>query len=78
MRDAQVREVRAYIINTNDAGADYHNQQSGHWIIDSAIANPMSVYEQYRPSRTSWGINALGTVVVEMELSDGTVGISSI
>ncbi len=75
MKTVVVREVRAYIIAPTEMGADYHNQQGGHWIIDLPIANPMSIYEQYKAKRTSWGINALGTVIVEVELSDGTVGI---
>ncbi|HSE22821.1 MAG TPA: L-rhamnonate dehydratase [Pyrinomonadaceae bacterium] len=75
MKQAKIREVRAYVIAPTEMGADYHNQQGSHWIIDLPIANPMSVYEQYRAERTSWGINALGTVVVQVELSDGTVGI---
>jgi L-rhamnonate dehydratase len=77
MRAAQIREVRAYVIEPGEAGADYHNQQRGHWIIDSPIANPMSVYEKYKASRASWGINALGAVVVEVELEDGTVGVGT-
>lgn len=40
----------------------------------------MSVYEQYRASRTSWGIGAMGSVIVEVELDDNAkttgVGIS--
>ena len=37
----------------------------------------MSVYSEYRASRTSWGIGALGSVIVEDELDndDGTVGV---
>jgi len=35
----------------------------------------MSVYEQYRKSRTSWGIDAMGSIVVEVELSNGMRGI---
>ena len=37
----------------------------------------MSVYEEYRTSRTSWGIGALGSVIVEVELNDEakTVGV---
>jgi len=35
----------------------------------------MSVYEEYKAQRTSWGINALGTVVVQVELTDGTIGV---
>ena len=67
--------MRAYVIAANEMGADYHNQKGSHWIIDLPIANPMSVYEEYKAERTSWGINALGTVVVQVELTDGTIGI---
>ena len=77
MRSAIVKQLRAYVIDPAEAGADYHNQQPGHWIVDTYIANPMSVYEPYKASRTSWGINALGTIVVEAELADGTVGIGT-
>lgn len=75
MRKASIREVRAYIIAPGEMGADYHNQSGKHWIIDLPIANPMSVYEEYKAKRTSWGINVLGTVIAEVELEDGTVGI---
>ena len=75
MTPAVITALRGYVIDPGESGADYHNQNRGHWIIDTPIANPMSVYEQYKPSRTSWGINALGTVVVEAELADGTVGL---
>src|SRR5499426_3179087 len=75
MKKATIREVRAYVIDGNEMGADYHNQHDSHWIIDLPIANQMSVYEEYKARRTSWGINALGTVLVEVELNDGTVGI---
>lgn len=77
MRRATIRELRAYVIEPGTAGADYHHQPQGHWLIDTPIANPMSVYPEYRASRTSWGIHALGTVVVEAELADGTVGIGA-
>ncbi len=68
-----IREVRAYTVR--GGGADYHDQGSGHW-IDDHIATPMSVYPEYRQSRQSFGINVLGTLVVEIEASDGTVGFS--
>lgn len=35
----------------------------------------MSVYEEYKASRTSWGINALGSVIVEVELYNGMIGV---
>src|ERR1044071_10387106 len=75
MKIATIQEVRAYVIAPGEMGADYHNQTGSHWIIDLPIANPMSVYEEYKAQRTSWGINALGTVLVQVELTDGTVGL---
>lgn len=68
-----IRQVRAYTLR--GAGADYHDQAPGHW-IDDHIATPMSVYPEYRQSRQSFGINVLGTLVVEIEADDGTVGFS--
>ncbi len=55
-------------------GADYHRQSPDHWIV-GRIANPMSVYPAYRDSRLLWGMDVLGSVVVEVEAEDGTVGI---
>jgi L-rhamnonate dehydratase len=81
-----ISQIRAYTFGSSTheeksgGGADCHRQSSGHWIVDTPIANPMSVYEQYRDSRTSWGIGALGSVIVEVELNDDKkttgVGIS--
>ncbi|NYD68472.1 L-rhamnonate dehydratase [Agromyces atrinae] len=68
-----IREVRAYTVR--GGGADYHDQGDAHW-IDDHIATPMSMYPEYRQSRQSFGINVLGTLVVEIEASDGTVGFS--
>lgn len=78
--DATIKEVRALVFGTKTAekegggGADYHSQKGGHWITDTPIANPMSPYEAYKKSRTSWGIGAMGTMVVEVELECGIVG----
>jgi L-rhamnonate dehydratase len=68
-----IRNVRAFTIR--GAGADYHDQDAGHW-IDDRIATPMSVYPEYRRSRQSFGLNVLGTLVVEIEADDGTVGFA--
>ena len=68
-----IRQVRAYTVR--GGGADYHDQGGEHW-IDDHIATPMSKYPQYRQSRQSFGINVLGTLVVEVETSDGTKGFA--
>ncbi|MER3436855.1 MAG: L-rhamnonate dehydratase [Chloroflexota bacterium] len=72
---AEIVDVRAYVPVTGREGGDYHAQQTGHWIVDSLIANPMSVYPAYKASRTSWGIDALGGLIVEIETRSGATGL---
>src|SRR5438105_7721935 len=66
-----IRSVRAFTVR--GGGADYHDQEPGHW-IDGQIATPMSKYPEYRQTRRSFGINVLGSLIVEVEASDGTIG----
>src|SRR4051794_4799254 len=71
----RIADVRTYIPATGRQGGDYHAQQAQHWIVDSVIANPMSVYPDYKASRTSWGIDALGGLIIEIETETGETGI---
>lgn len=77
MPDARftISDVRVYTPTTGREGGDYHAQPVAHWIVDSLIANPMSVYPEYRERRTSWGIDVLGGLIVEIETAGGQVGI---
>jgi L-rhamnonate dehydratase len=68
-----IRQVRAFTVR--GGGADYHDQGADHW-IDDHISTPMARYPEYRQSRQSFGINVLGSLVVEIEASDGTVGFA--
>jgi L-rhamnonate dehydratase len=68
----RIASLRALVVS--GGGADYHDQAEGHW-IDGQIATPMSRYPEYRATRSSFGLNVLGTVVVEAEAEDGTVGV---
>lgn len=72
-----IRKVRTFITQGPGSGGDYHNVKGGHWLIDSKISTPMSQYEKYRKSRTSWGINVLGSFCVEIEATDGTKGFAT-
>ena len=72
MTTPKIAQVRAFTVGAG-GGADYHNQQGYHW-IDDHIATPMSRYPGYEESRRSFGINVLGTLVVQVEADDGTVG----
>jgi L-rhamnonate dehydratase len=68
-----IKHVRAFTVR--GGGADYHDQKGGHW-IDSQIATPMSRYPEYRQTRSSFGLNVLGTLVIEVEADDGTIGFA--
>ena len=63
------------MLTTPAAGPIITFSRVDHWIIDTPIANPMSIYDAYKDSRVSWGINALGGVIVEVELEDGRTGV---
>ncbi|KAL8766150.1 MAG: hypothetical protein Q9209_006990 [Squamulea sp. 1 TL-2023] len=73
----QITHVRTFIIEGVGSGGDYHNVKGGHWLIDSPIATPMSGWEKYRASRTTWGINVLGSFCVEIKASNGVKGIAT-
>jgi len=73
----KIKDVRTFIIQGVGAGGDYHNVKGGHWLIDSKISTPMSGYEKYRNSRTSWGINVLGSFCVEIEATDEHKGFAT-
>ena len=81
----RIKTIRAYVSGgastvQNDKmqqGADCHDVEDEHWINGhpTPIANPMSGYSQYAGARKSWGINALGSLIVEVEATDGNVGV---
>ena len=67
----RIRAVKAYTsspVSDGDQGADCHDVDDEHWIngFPTPIANPMSGYPQYAAARKSWGINALGSLIVEV------------
>jgi L-rhamnonate dehydratase len=68
--------LRALVQGGQDQGADYHAKPDGHWINSTVIATPMSKYPEYQATRRSFGIDVLGTVLVEVEAEDGTVGFA--
>ena len=78
MNRFQIRDIRVHTVRPDAGGGTYFKPgDAGHWLVDSLIANPMSGHPLYRAKRSSWGIGALGTVVVEIEAADGTVGVAA-
>ncbi len=66
--------IGMYIVGADCELFDLH---TGGRLIDSDISTPCSIWPQYRKSRTSWGINVLGSFIVEIEVTDGTVGFAT-
>lgn len=74
----RIKDLRVYTMaGKARAGTYFKPGDSEHWLVDSLISNPMSGYEKYRAKRSSWGIGALGSVVVEIETEDGTTGVAT-
>jgi L-rhamnonate dehydratase len=73
----KIKAVRTFVPNDRGVGGDYHNVDRGHWLIDNKFSTPMSKYPEFRKSRVDWGLNVLGSVFVEIEAEDGTVGFAT-
>ncbi len=69
----KIKHIRAFTVR--GGGADYHDQGTGHW-IDDHVSTPMARYPEYRASRKSFGLNVLGTLVVEVEAENGVTGFA--
>ncbi|MEQ1899205.1 MAG: L-rhamnonate dehydratase [Devosia sp.] len=73
-----IKDLRVFVVSPESKGGDYFQQGGAtHWLVDSLISNPMSGYAKYRERRNSWGINVLGSLVVEIETADGVVGVAT-
>ena len=87
-----IKEVRAYISKgTEYSASDVHDTDDSHWIMGlpdnkgswdhktthPPITNPMSRYPKYSGSRASWGVARVPSVIVEIEDSEGRIGIGT-
>jgi L-rhamnonate dehydratase len=74
----EIRAVNVAVTTPKAKGGTYFQQGgSEHWLVDSLISNPMSGYAKYRERRSSWGINVLGSLVVEIETAGGVTGVAT-
>ena len=63
-----IANIKVSIVKTQSAGADYTDHAAGHWINDTIIANPMSVYNDYQHSRSAWGMDVLKGIFTDGDL----------
>lgn len=55
--------------------ADWQEARGGSWLSESEVANPMSIYPDYKPRRSLWQPLWGGEVVVQIETDEGIVGV---
>jgi L-rhamnonate dehydratase len=73
-----IKDVRVYTMaDKAKAGTYFKPGDFKHWLVDTLISNPMSGYAKYKERRSSWGIGVLGSLVVEIETEDGTIGVAT-
>ena len=73
-----IKAVRVYTTAPNaDGGTYFKPGDAGHWLVDSLISNPMSGHPAFKAKRSSWGVGVLGSLVVEIETTGGTVGVAA-
>ena len=73
----KISEIKVSIVKTQSAGADYTDHAKGHWINDTIVANPMSKYPEYQESRTSWGMNGIKGIFIEISTEGGHTGFAT-
>jgi L-rhamnonate dehydratase len=73
----KIAEIKVSIVKTQSAGADYTDHASGHWINDTIIANPMSIYSDYQKSRSDWGMDVLKGIFIEVTTESGHQGYAT-
>jgi len=79
LNDYRIKTVRVFTLKPGAQAGTYFKQEADarHWLVDSLISNPMSGYQAYREKRSSWGIGAIGSLVVEIETETGHRGVAS-
>lgn len=70
-------DVRAHVVDARSPGGDYHDRAPGHGLVGGTVATPMSRPAEHRETRTSCGIKVPGSIVIEIELADGTIGLAT-
>ena len=77
MSDYTISKIKVSIVKTQSAGADYTDHAEGHWINDRIIANPMSMYDKYKNSRSSWGMDVLKGIFIQIFTEKGNEGFAT-
>lgn len=73
----KIAKIKVSLVKTQSAGADYTDHAKGHWINDRIIANPMSKYKEYQNSRSTWGMDVLKGILIQIYTEDGHEGFAT-
>ena len=75
--NSRIGDIRAYVIDSVGVGGNYFSCEPGHWMVDTPLANPMSVYADGARIGAGDASDAVGGILVEIEAQDGTVGYAT-
>lgn len=73
-RDMKIAEVKVFLSGPQKGIEDLDAKYRGSWLLETEIANPMSIHAQYRPKRSLWLPN-WGRMVVQVIGDDGSYGL---
>lgn len=73
----RIGDIRAYLIESVGSGGNYFSREPGHYMVDTPLANPMSIYPN--GSQISYGdaSTVVGGILVEIVAENGNVGFAT-
>lgn len=78
----EIRELKLHTVSEGTQGqqgaAEGESQYwGGGWQTEALIANPMSIYDEYKEERTAWMGPGQDPFVIELVANDGTTGFAA-
>ena len=70
----KIAEVKVFVTGPRKVAATTDTTYRHSWLVETEIANPMSIHEEYRPKRSLW-LPSWGRVIVQVIADDGTYGL---
>jgi L-rhamnonate dehydratase len=70
----KISEVKVFVTGPRKSETKEVPTYRHSWLVETEIANPMSIHEEYRPKRSLW-LPSWGRVIVQVIADDGTYGL---
>ena len=70
----KIAEVKVFVTGPRKSESEEKPTYRHSWLVETEIANPMSIHEEYRPKRSLW-LPSWGRVIVQVIADDGSYGL---